>query len=729
LLGKSDLDFFPKAEADFFLAKDQDVLRGKQLVDIPQEEIDTRFGKRILHTRKIPLLDETGKPTHLVGISTDITLAQQTAVALQQAKEAAEAASRAKGEFLANVSHEIRTPMNGILGMTELALDTELTSQQREFLTMVKASADALLEVINDILDFSKIEAGKLDLDRVAFALRDSLGDTTKTLALRAHKKSLELACWVPPEVPDHLVGDPGRLRQIVVNLLGNALKFTEKGEVVVRVEVASRTEEAVLLHFGVRDTGIGIAPDKQQMIFAPFVQADGSTTRKYGGTGLGLAISARLVELMGGQMWLESTLGQGSTFHFTARFELAPLGAVPARSSWPGKLEDLPVLAVDDNATNRRILEEILRNWRMKATVVDSGPAALAEMDRAAGAGEPYPLVLLDGMMPEMDGSTVARLIQQQPQFADCIIILLSSAESSAARDPALRIAACLMKPIKQSELLDAITTCLGVAPQATPRKATESAYLTPCRQRLRLLLAEDNAVNQMLATRLLEKRGHQVVVVGNGKEALAALQGQEFDVVLMDVQMPEMDGFEATAAIRAAEQGRSVHLPIVAMTAHAMKGDREKCLAKGMDGYVSKPLQARELFAVVEGLVQEAAGEHPESSPFDLAAALERTAGDEELLRELAEVFCTAAPEMMTEIHHALERNDARKVGDATHAFKGAVGSFGASTAFDTAFKLETAARQGDLPGCVLLYGQLQEEMRRLLPALTQLAASRGR
>jgi PAS domain S-box-containing protein len=733
LLGKNDADFFPPAEAAFFLAKDQDVLRGKQLVDIPEEEIDTRRGKRILHTRKIPLLDAGGRPTHLVGISEDITLARQTAEALRKAKEDAEAASRAKGEFLANVSHEIRTPMNGIIGMTELALDTELTAQQREFLNMVKASADALLDVINDILDFSKIEAGKLDLDRVSFQLRDSLGDTTKTLALRAHKKGLELACWVLPDVPDHVVGDPGRLRQIVVNLLGNALKFTERGEVVVRVEKASQTEEEVVLHFAVRDTGIGIPRDKQQAIFAPFVQADGSTTRKYGGTGLGLAISARLVELMGGQIWVESEPGQGSTFHFTARFGLADdalvSGGLRPRlglgTDAPGAratdLEGLPVLAVDDNATNRRILEEILTNWHMKATVVDSGPAALAELERACAAGAPYPLVLLDGMMPGMDGYTVARQINQRPEFAGCIIVLLSSAAGSAVRDRELRLAACLMKPIKQSELWDAIMTSLGVSGRRDEQ--TAELVAAPCRRRLRLLLAEDNAVNQKLATRLLEKRGHQVIVVGNGKEALAALEREHFDAVLMDVQMPEMDGFETTAAIRA----RGTHVPIVAMTAHAMKGDREKCLSMGMDGYVSKPLQAADLFEVIEGLVPEAVpstaagGTAP---PFNLAAALERTAGDEDLLRELAAVFCQACPAMMAELRGALDQGDAHKAGDAAHALKGAVGAFGPSTAFDVGVQLEGLARHGDLAGSEALYGQLREQMERLLPVLERLA-----
>ncbi|HEV3025268.1 MAG TPA: PAS domain-containing protein, partial [Pirellulales bacterium] len=566
LLGKSDYDLFPKEEADFFIAKDRVVLDGRQLVDVPEEAIETRHGTRVLHTRKIPLLDEQGRPTHLVGISEDITLRKEAHEALQRSKEAAEAASRSKSEFLANVSHEIRTPMNGIIGMTELALDTELAPEQREFLNMVKASADALLDVINDILDFSKIEAGKFDLDELAFPLRDSLGDTMKTLALRAHKKGLELACNVPAEVPDGLLGDPGRLRQIIVNLVGNAIKFTEDGEVVVWVEVASRTAHEATLHFMVRDTGIGIPFDKQEAVFAPFVQADGSTTRKYGGTGLGLAIAARLVELMGGRIWVESEPGAGSTFHFTAHFALAqgPLAAVAT----PTDLEDLRVLVVDDNATNRRILKEMLTNWHMRPTVVASGEAALVEMQRAFAAGEPYALVLLDAMMPGMDGFTLVRRIQERLEYAGATIMMLSSADRSAVRAGEGRIAASLMKPIKQSELFDAIMTSLGISLRRAEGVAEAGPSATQCGRHMKLLLAEDNAVNQKLVVRLLEKRGHQVTIAVNGREAVAALEREPFDVVLMDVQMPELGGFEATAAIRQGERARGGHVPIVAMT-----------------------------------------------------------------------------------------------------------------------------------------------------------------
>jgi len=668
----------------------------------------------------------------IVSLFTDVT-------DMKRARESAEEANRLKSEFLANMSHEIRTPMNGILGMTELTLDTELTPEQREYLGMVQSSAESLLDIINDILDFSKIEAGKLELSPIEFSLRDMLGDTLRVLALRAEAKGLELLCDIEPAVPDQLIGDAGRLRQILVNLVGNAVKFTGQGEVLLTVSPGQNPSMPNEVTFSVRDTGIGISADKHQGIFNAFEQADGSTTRKYGGTGLGLAITRRLVQLMGGDIHVRSAPGEGSTFSFSAGFGIwSGDGAVQVDGV--ELLREERILIVDDHPTNRAILVGLLTHWGMKPLAVENATSALDAVRDAALSQKPFTLIITDYLMPDMDGLQLASAIQRMTGIAAAVVVMLSSSEQliGAAKCREVGLERFLAKPFKHSELM---ATLIQAVRASRIRRSSEELQLPPMPKipvtseptGLRILLAEDNPVNQFHAVKILKKEGHSVTVVNNGRLAMQAVFAESFDIVLMDLQMPEMGGLEATYFIREREvQEQRSPIPIIALTAHAMKGDRERCLEGGMSGYLSKPMRRDELLAILAGTPKITVSESsPEilasgDSLIDYHIALEQAGGDEEMVIELAKLFQTEAVQTMGTLVAAVKKNSAVEVGRAAHRLNGGLRVLGATKVLELVMHIEQLCHEGEVAKYEEAVGRLQETIDDLLVELRALVAS---
>ncbi len=729
-IGKSDADYFSSEHAAQAFENEQSLLTSGQPLMYKEEKETWPDGSITwVATTKLPLRNHQGEIVGTFGISRDVTARRRVEQELRDAKFAAEAASRAKSEFVANMSHEIRTPMNAIIGLTELVLATDLTREQREYLTMVMESGESLLSIINDILDFSKVEAGKLQLEKSVFSLRETLGDTMKSLALRAFDKGLELACDIHHDAPDVLLGDAMRLRQIIVNLVGNAIKFTEAGEVVVSVQPVEHpgvSAKQCMLQFAVTDTGVGIPPEKLDAIFSAFEQADTSVTRRYGGTGLGLAICTRLVELMGGSIHVRSEVDHGSTFEFTARFDIADAAPTTPPLDKRVVVRGTPVLVVDDNETNRRILHDMLTNWGMKPTTAASADVALGLLHSAQRSGTPFRLILTDCHMPGRDGFSFAEQVKSEESLVSTVIMMLTSGDQpgSISRCEELGIAAYLLKPIKQSELLDAITLSLGVT--SADDEPHEPVATIAGHGPLRILLAEDSLVNQKLAVGLLERHGHHVFVANNGKEAVAACAAHEFDLALMDVQMPEMDGLDATLAIRQLEHKTGRHLPISAMTAHAMPGDRERCLASGMDDYITKPVRARVLFDTIARLLGEspAASAAPEPPSTETMVqwkeALLAVGGDAGLLQELVAAFMEESPQLLAGIEQAIAGKNGPELQRQAHSLKGSMRFFGAPTASEAAWRLEESGRDNQFEEAARHLPHLKAELSSLQQAL---------
>ncbi len=740
IIGKTDFDFSPAEVAHKFQEDDHWVVKtGQQLRNIEVNQTNGRTSW--VEVIKTPVRDSRGRIVGTQAIFWDVTERQLAVTELQRAKEVAEVANRAKSEFLANMSHEIRTPLNAVIGMTELVLDSPLNQMQREYLEMVLSSGESLLAVINDILDFSKIEAGKLDLECRAFELRETAGDTMKFLALRARSHSLELVCHIAPDVPDVVLGDPNRLRQILINLVGNAIKFTDAGEVILHVRLKEIKDGFAVIHFEVADTGIGIPEEKIPTIFEAFEQADTGPSRRFGGTGLGLAISARLVGLMGGKLWVESQLGFGSHFHFTARFEMTEIQSPTISPATAVRIQGASVLVVDDNRTNLQIYQEMLQNWGLKPTVAKDATDALLQLESAYQSCDPFQLLLTDAEMPGVDGFELIRKVRADARFRNLAIIMSSSADrpTDQAMCSELNVAACLIKPVKQSELFDAIAEGLGVT---LPDDFAAGAHSleSPVRP-LRILLAEDNKVNQKLAIGLLEKWGHHVTLAENGLQAITHWEQLPFDLIIMDVQMPEMDGLQATRAIRALEETRGGHIPIVAMTAHAMAGDREQCLNSGMDGYVTKPLRMHDLRSAIAGffsheqsstgntigeLAAASEGESDEGKSLQSEVAVRKlnwenalsTCGDDRaLMLDVMETFLEEVPSLVARLELALHAKDSQQIKRLAHTIVGAMRPFGESTELQLAGELEHLAKSEDFDGMRSVFTQLELDLKHVM------------